>query len=175
MNEVKVFDEREVLGKEFRMYGTPDEPLFLAKDVAKLVGLTNVTDMISRVDNNEVTKLNLGGLQGECNFLTEDGLYEILMQSRKPIAKELKKEIKIILKSIRQHGAYMTPETIEKTLTDPDFIIQLATKLKEEMTQRKLVEEQLKVEREDKLKEPDPNNYSLADFNGLMREQINAT
>ena len=42
------------------MYGTPDEPLFLAKDVAKLVGLTNVTDMISRVDNNEVTKLNLG-------------------------------------------------------------------------------------------------------------------
>ena len=89
------------------MYGTPEEPLFLAKDVAEWLDLSNTTDMVSRVDEDEVTKLNLGGLQGECNFLTEDGLYEVLMQSRKPIAKEFKKEVKNILKTIRKSGGYV--------------------------------------------------------------------
>lgn len=69
--------------------------------------MSNTTDMVSRVDKDEVTKLNLGGLQGECNFLTEDGLYEVLMQSRKPIAKEFKKEVKNILKTIRKSDGYV--------------------------------------------------------------------
>ena len=79
-----------VLGRNFVVYGSVDNPLFNAKDIAELLDLTNVADMISRVDSDEVTKLNLGGLQGECNFLTEDGLYEVLMLSRKPIAKSFK-------------------------------------------------------------------------------------
>ncbi len=95
------------MGKQFKVYGTPEEPLFLAKDVAEWLDLSNTTDMVSRVDEDEVTKLNLGGLQGECNFLTEDGLYEVLMQSRKPIAKEFKKEVKNILKTIRKSGGYV--------------------------------------------------------------------
>lgn len=149
MNEVKVFDERDVLGKEFRIYGTPEEPLFLAKDVAEWIEHSDVSTMLRKIDDNEklTQTLFVSGQRRDVWFLTEDGLYEVLMQSRKPIAKEFKKEVKIILKSIRQHGAYMTPETIEKTLTDPDFIIQLATKLKDEMAQRRLVEEQLKVEK----------------------------
>lgn len=118
MNSVKVLTKAEVLAKEFILYGTVEEPLFMAKDVAEWIGLSNVSDMISRVDESEVTKLNLGGLQGECNFLTEDGLYEVLMQSRKPIAKQFKKEVKNILKSIRLNGGYianqeqLTPEQI---------------------------------------------------------------
>jgi prophage antirepressor-like protein len=107
MNEIKLLNEQEVLGKQFKVYGTPEEPLFLAKDVAEWLDLSNTTDMVSRVDEDEVTKLNLGGLQGECNFLTEDGLYEVLMQSRKPIAKEFKKEVKNILKTIRKSGGYV--------------------------------------------------------------------
>lgn len=106
MENIAVIKEQEVLGKDFKVYGTFDNPLFLAKDVAGWIEHSNVTDMVSRVDSDEVTKLNLGGLQGECNFLTEDGLYEVLMQSRKPIAKQFKTEVKKILKEIRKTGSY---------------------------------------------------------------------
>lgn len=134
--ELKIIKEQQVLGRNFVIYGSIENPLFKAKDIAEWLDLTNVTDMISRVDSDEVTKLNLGGLQGECNFLTEDGLYEILMQSRKPIAKSFKIEVKAILKSIRKNGIYATDVTIEKMLNDPDFAISLLTKLKEEKTAR---------------------------------------
>ena len=54
-----------VLGRNFVVYGSIENPLFKAKDVSEWIDLTNVTDMISMVDSDEVTKLNLGGLQGE--------------------------------------------------------------------------------------------------------------
>ena len=75
-------------------------------------------------------------------FLTEDGVYEVLMQSRKPIAKHFKKEVKAVLKSIRKHGAYMTTETLEQALLNPDTMIKLCMQLKEE--QNKNGELQLK-------------------------------
>lgn len=104
--KVEVISSTKVFDKQINVYGTFENPLFLAKDVAQWIELSNVSDMISRVDEDEVTKLNLGGLQGECNFLTENGLYEVLMQSRKPIAKSFKKEVKKILKEIRTKGSY---------------------------------------------------------------------
>jgi len=123
--------------------------LFLAKDVATWLEHSQADVMIRKVDDNEKVLNNVQTLGGNQQswFLTEDGLYEVLMQSRKPIAKEFKKEVKIILKSIRQHGAYMTSEVIEKTLADPDFMIQIITQLKEERIQRKLVEEKLQAEK----------------------------
>jgi len=129
-NEIQVLDERTVLGKEFKVYGTLESPLFLAKDVADWIGysISNVSKMLKSVDEEEKITRTIstnGSYQTEAWFLTEDGLYEVLMQSRKPIAKEFKKEVKAILKSIRKHGAYMTNEVIEKTLTNPDFIIKL--------------------------------------------------
>lgn len=136
MNEVKIIKQQQVLGKQFKIYGDLENPLFLAKDVAEWIGLTNVSDMISRVDNDEVTKLNLGGLQGECNFLTENGMYEVLMQSRKPIAKEFKKEVKKILKDIRKHGIYATDNVIDQIINNPEFGIKLLTSLKEERQAR---------------------------------------
>lgn len=139
-NQVSIFKQESLFGIAFNIYGTVDNPLFLAKDVADWIGHSNVTDMVSRVDVEEVTKLNLGGLRGESNFLTENGLYEVLMQSRKPIAKEFKKGIKEILKSIRKHGAYLTPQKIEEVLLSPDTLIKLATNLKEEQ-QRRIVAE----------------------------------
>lgn len=69
-------------------------------------------------------------------FLTEDGLYEVLMQSRKPIAKAFKKEVKQILKTIRLNGMYAT----DKLLDNPDLAIQAFTKLKEEREKRKALE-----------------------------------
>lgn len=123
MNELKIFDEREVLGKAFRIYGTPDEPLFLAKDVAEWIdyafkdktkGTRNVNMMLNTVDESEklVATLFTSGQNREMWFLTEDGLYEVLMQSRKPIAKAFKREVKKILKTIRKTGGYIptTPD-----------------------------------------------------------------
>lgn len=118
VEKVNVISSKNVFGKEVQIYGTFENPLFLAKDVAEWLEMTNVTDMISRIDKDEVTKLNLGGLKGECNFLTEDGLYEVLMQSRKPIARKFKKEVKKILKEIRVNGRYETalPQTYLEAL-----------------------------------------------------------
>lgn len=112
-----VLKRTELLGQQFEVYGTPQEPLFKAQDVASLLQLKNVSDMIQRVDDEERSKLNLGR-QGETWMLTENGLYEVLMQSRKPIAKSFKKGVKAILKEIRTNGGYLashqddTPEMI---------------------------------------------------------------
>lgn len=103
---LQVLKETELLGQQFTVFGTAEQPLFLASDIANLLSLTNVSDMIKRVDEEELTKFNLGGQRGDTWFLTEDGLYEILMQSRKPIAKQFKKGVKTILKEIRKKGSY---------------------------------------------------------------------
>lgn len=110
-----------------------NEPLFMAKDVAEWIELTNVSDMISRVDSDEVTKLNLGGLQGECNFLTENGLYEVLMQSRKPIARQFKKKVKEILKSIRNNGGYISGQ---ENLSDDELMAKALLVAQNKITER---------------------------------------
>lgn len=149
MNEMQIIDERNVLGKEFRIYGDAETPLFLARDVANWIEHSDASTMTRTVDEAEkVTNIvcTLGGNQ-TAMFLTEYGLYEVLMQSRKPIAKEFKKKVKEILKDVRQHGAYMTAETIEKALTDPDTIIKIATKLKEEQAKRMLLEAEVEEQK----------------------------
>lgn len=119
MMELQVINEQEVLGKEFKMYGTMDEPLFLAKDVANWIGyeISNVSKMVKNVDEDE--KIIARTNNTSATFLTEDGLYEVLMQSRKPIAKQFKKEVKKILKQIRQTGGYI-PYSQEES--DEEFL-----------------------------------------------------
>lgn len=142
MNDLKIIEQREVLGKEFKIYGDFENPLFLAKDVAEWIeyDVSSVNKMIVIVDDTEKVRKTiptLGGSQ-ECWFLTEDGLYEVLMQSRKPIAKEFKREVKQILKSVRKHGLYATEELIN----NPDFMIEAFKALKEEREARKSLEEE---------------------------------
>lgn len=116
-NQISVLKQTELCGQQFTVYGSAREPLFFAQDVAAMLQLTNVSDMVQRVDDDERSKFNLGR-QGEGWFLTENGLYEVLMQSRKPIAKQFKKGVKAILKEIRKTGGYIaatqedTPELI---------------------------------------------------------------
>lgn len=124
MNELQIIEEREVLGREFRIYGDFENPLFLAKDVAEWIEHTNVTKMLLSIDESEKMVLKiptnhlLEGLQSntEYTFLTEDGLYEVLMLSRKPIAKEFKKQVKEILKTIRKTGSYSKPMSVQDIL-----------------------------------------------------------
>lgn len=127
MNELQIIDEREVLGKQLRIYGDFENPLFLAKDVAEWIdysknsnGAYNISNMLKTIDDDEklVLKILISGQNREMLFVTEEGLYEVLMQSTKPIAKIFKKKVKEILKSIRKNGGYIvtkendTPEMI---------------------------------------------------------------
>lgn len=90
MNDLKIIESREILGKDFKIYGDFDNPLFLAKDVANWIEHNKPNEMVSNVDENEKLKaiISLSGQKREVIMLTEDGLYEVLMLSRKPIAKE---------------------------------------------------------------------------------------
>lgn len=116
MNALTVINEQDVLGKRFKIYGTFEEPLFLAKDVAEWIEHSDRSKMLKSVDEDEKVKnivLTPGGNQ-EMWFLTEDGLYEVLMQSRKPIAKAFKKEVKKILKALRTGEAVLVPQLTEE-------------------------------------------------------------
>ena len=118
--EIKVIDEREVLGKHFRVYGDIENPLFLAKDVAEWIEHSNPRMMLQKIDEDEKVVNNvytLGGNQ-EAWFLNEDGLYEVLMQSRKPIAKQFKKEVKKILKQIRLTGGAVIEDREEEFINN---------------------------------------------------------
>ena len=143
MQIMKIIDEREILGKQFRIFGDFENPLFLAKDVAEWIDydISNVSKMVNNVDENEkiITRIN----NTSATFLTEDGLYEVLMLSRKPIAKEFKKQIKEILKTIRKNGMYVT----ERLLDNPDLAIQAFKKLKEEREKRKELEAKIEEQK----------------------------
>ena len=133
-DDLKIIEQREILGKDFKIYGDLDNPLFLAKDVSGWIEHSDVSTMLRTVgDDEKVTNIvcTPGGNQLSW-FLTEEGLYEVLFQSRKPIAKEFKKQVKQILKDVRRHGIYATGSTLESMLTSPDFGIRLLTELKAE-------------------------------------------
>lgn len=103
-----VLYEQTVFDRPFKVYGTPQEPLFLAKDVARMLGHSQVSRMIESIDEDEkeVNIVHTPGGPQEMWFLTERGLYEVLFRSRKPIAKEFKAKVKDILYSIRTTGQY---------------------------------------------------------------------
>lgn len=109
MNNLQTIKEQELLGKDFKVYGTLENPLFLAKDVAEWIEHSNVSTMLSNIEVEEKELIQIGTLNNAYSawFLTEDGLYEVLMQSRKQIAKQFKKEVKKILKEIRKTGGYI--------------------------------------------------------------------
>lgn len=119
---LQVIDERKVLEKDFKVYGTVEEPLFDAQDVAVWIEHSNHRMMLQTIDEDEKGVRNvytLGGNQ-EKWFLTEGGLYEVLFQSRKPIAKAFKKEVKAILKELRTTGGFIsdTDKFIEECFGD---------------------------------------------------------
>ena len=128
-NEIQVLKQTELLGRRLTVYGTAQEPLFLAKEVAELIEHSDVSTMLRTVDEDEkLTQTFFGSGQGrEMWLLTENGLYEILMQSRKPIAKQFKKGVKQILKEIRTTGGYIATQVNET----PEMIMARALKVAE--------------------------------------------
>lgn len=142
MNDLQIFKNEE-LG-EVRVVTIEDEPWFVGKDVAELLGYSNPRKAIGdHVDDEDkgVTKCDtLGGSQ-ELTVINESGLYSLVLSSKLPTAKKFKRWITgEVLPSIRKHGAYMTPETLEAAILNPDTMIQLCTALKEEQDKRKVLE-----------------------------------
>lgn len=118
MQTLKVINQQQVLNQSFRVFGSLEDPLFLAKDVADWIEHSNHRMMLDSIDEDEKVVKNAytpGGTQSQW-FLTEDGLYEVLMQSRKPIAKAFKKQVKKILRDLRLYGQYKVPRTYAEAL-----------------------------------------------------------
>lgn len=117
MEEIKIISKSIFLDKEIDVWGSIENPLFRANDVQSWLGLKNVSRAVANVDEDERLNLKLSR-GGSMWFLTEEGVYELLMQSRKPIAKQFKKGVKKILHEIRTKGGYIastdadTPEDI---------------------------------------------------------------
>ena len=128
------------------IYGTYDEPLFKAKDIGDLLEIKNVKDTIKNYNDKQKLGVVLtdphGRLQ-ETNMLTEQGLYKILMKSRKPIAEQFQDWVCEIIKEIRLKGKY----DLEEQLQQKDLETQ---KLLEEKEQKELETQKLLEEKEQK-------------------------
>ena len=140
-NEIQVWNYES---SEIRTVQVNGEPWFVGKDVATVLGYSNPRDAINkRVDDEDkgVAKCDtLGGVQ-DLTIINESGLYSLVLSSKLPNAKKFKRWVTSeVLPSIRKHGAYMTEQTLERALTSPDFLIELATQLKTEQEQRRRLE-----------------------------------
>ena len=141
-NGIQVFENNDF--GQIRVIERDGEPWFVAADVCNVLDLSNPTIAVSRLDEDERAKFNLGR-QGDATIVNEPGLYTLVLGSRKPEAKAFKRWITHeVIPSVRKHGAYITPDKIEEILINPDTIIRLCTDLKEERAKRAALE--VKVE-----------------------------
>lgn len=139
MNQLnKVFE-----GQEIRVIDVKNEPWFVAKDVCAVLGLVNVSRSIDRLSQRQKGLHTVNTLGGEQQMvvINEAGVYKLVFTSRKPESEKFTDWIaEEVIPSIRKHGGYLTPETVEQVLSDPDTLIRLATDLKHERLKRQQAE-----------------------------------
>lgn len=137
MNELMLF-QKEEFGR-VRAVEKDGEPWFVAKDVCECLELTNTSQTLSYLDDDEkgITSNDTPGGKQEMSIVSEPGLYSLILRSRKPEAKAFKRWIvHEVLPAIRKHGIYATENVVDQILDNPEFGIQLLTKLKEEREAR---------------------------------------
>ena len=122
-----------------------NEPWFIGKDVAEALGYAKARNAIAaHVDDDDKKDAPIQGVLGgkqEMTIISESGVYSLVFSSKLPTAKKFKRWVTSeVLPSIRKHGAYMTPETLEQAIYNPDFLIKLATELKTEKEKRQALE-----------------------------------
>lgn len=140
VNELQIFNNEEF--GEIRTITKDNEPMFCLMDICKALDMKNPTMVASRLEDDEVTKFDLGSKRGETNFVTESGLYAVILRSDKPNAKKFRKWVTgEVLPSIRKNGGYianqenLTPEQIvANALVVAQNIITQKDKQIEEMT-----------------------------------------
>ena len=146
-NELEIFNNEEF--GQVRTLVIDKKPYVLANDVARALGYKRPADAISAHCKGSVKHryLTNGGEQ-EAKFIPEGDIYRLIMKSKLPNAEKFETWVMDeVLPSIRKHGVYMTNDVIERTLTDPDYLIQLATTLKEERQARLIAEQKIEEQR----------------------------
>ncbi|PEO48113.1 phage antirepressor KilAC domain-containing protein [Bacillus pseudomycoides] len=144
MNQLQVFNNKEF--GQVRTVIQGEDVWFVAKDVTDVLELKSAKDSTKYLDDDEKDKVLIkhsgSDYKSEMMVVNESGLYSLILRSRKPQAKAFKKWVTSeVLPSIRKHGAYMTPNTINALLQDPDLIIGLASQLKQEQQARQVAEQ----------------------------------
>lgn len=148
MNDLQIFKNSEF--GEIRTVTKNNEPWFIATDVCSALDISNTSQALTRLDDDEKNTIILNEGIGNPNksIVSEYGLYNLILASRKKEAKKFKRWITHeVIPTIRKHGAYMSSDVIEKTLSDPDYLIRLATNLKEEKARRALAEAQIEKDK----------------------------
>lgn len=131
-------------GQQVRTVTIDNEPYFVATDVTNILGLTNTTVALSRLDDDERSKFNLGR-QGEANVVNEYGLYELIIASRKPEAHEFKRWITHeVLPAIRKHGAYMTDQKAFDVTHNAQGLADLLQQAADQLKQKDIQIEEMK-------------------------------
>lgn len=130
---------------EIRTTVIDGEPWFVGKDVALALGYMKPLNAIAtHVEEDDSLKQGLTDSLGRTQdaiFINESGLYSLVLSSKLPSAKAFKRWVTSeVIPTIRKHGAYLTPDTLEAALLNPDYLIKLATALKEETEKRKALE-----------------------------------
>jgi anti-repressor protein len=136
MTEITPFTYQGIALRTIEQNG---EPWFVASDVAKVLAYRNAPDMTRRLDDDDkgYAKVRTPGGDQELTIINESGLYDAIFRSNAVGAKPFRRWVTSdVLPSIRKHGAYLTEQTAEQILADPDTIIQLATQVKTERAQR---------------------------------------
>lgn len=145
MDKLQIFKNAQF--GEVRTILKDGQPWFVAKDISVILGYSDSQAMTRRLDEDESMTDKLAGMNMNSTLINESGLYNAVLGSNKPQAKQFKKWVTgEVLPTIRKHGAYMTDNTIEKALMDPDFLIKLATNLKEEKSKRLEAENKIKLQ-----------------------------
>ena len=151
-NDIEIFSNDEF--GSIRTLNINGEPWFVGKDVAEILGYANASKaVLAHVDEDDKTFLTLdiahsknGNVpvgQSKTALINESGLYSLILRSKLSGAKKFKRWVtNEVLPSIRKHGVYATEMTIEKTLSDPDYIIQILSAFKKEKEDK----EKLQVE-----------------------------
>lgn len=149
MNELQIFKNNEF--GEVRTKVINNEPYFSLNDVCRILEINNPRMAKTRLNGDGVSTtdgVDSLGRKADVTMINEPNLYKLVFQSRKAEAEKFADWVTSeVLPSIRKHGAYMTSEVIEKTLSDPDYLIRLATNLKEEKAKRALVEAQIEKDK----------------------------
>lgn len=141
MEELRIFENPE-FGQIRATVSNKGEPLFVAADVCRALDIDRT--QTRRLDDDErgVCSMHTPGGEQEVTCITEAGLYSLVLGSRKKEARQFKRWVTHeVIPSIRKHGAYMTPETVDHMIASPEFGIKLLTALKEEQDKRKELEQ----------------------------------
>lgn len=133
MTDIQIFNYQN---NEVRTVEMNGEPWFVLKDVCEVLGISHITDTAKRMDEDEVGQTEVTDSMGRKQstyIINESGLYNVILRSDKPEAKPFRKWVTSeVLPSIRKHGAYMTPETLQAAILNPDTLIQLCQQIKAE-------------------------------------------